>query len=175
MLPQGSAFHFLFTTTESKMLSCHGPIFLPISWATSVTSSSPASKRWGQFTPVATISGPDFVSTMVGGRGRMVAAPPAGEERAPLPAGGDDLRARLRLHDGGEAGQHATDAHRLVGHLDAGELFVLGRERLYEGGGEALDARALGAHAHGLDGGAGRPRCEGRRGAADQGQVQEFT
>ena len=41
MLPHGIAFHFLFTTTASKMLSCQGPIFLPISVATSVTSRRP--------------------------------------------------------------------------------------------------------------------------------------
>jgi hypothetical protein len=65
MLPHGSAFHFLFTTTASKMLSCQGPIFLPISAAMSLTSSRLWSNRCGQLRPVATISGPDLVSTIV--------------------------------------------------------------------------------------------------------------
>ncbi len=72
MLPQGSAFHFLFTTTESRMLSCQGPSFFPISLATSVTSIRPWSKRCGQLTPVATISGPALVSTIVVSRVSML-------------------------------------------------------------------------------------------------------
>ena len=71
ILPQGSAFHFLFTTTASWMLSCQGPSFLPISVARSVRSTRPASKRYGQLTAVMAISGPDLVSTMVVSRVSM--------------------------------------------------------------------------------------------------------
>src|SRR5438093_9063247 len=71
MLPHGSAFHLLFTTTASSTLSCQGPSFLPISVATSVRSTSPASKRWGQLIAVIATSGPDFVSTMVVSRVSM--------------------------------------------------------------------------------------------------------
>ncbi|HXD99980.1 MAG TPA: hypothetical protein VN646_25720 [Candidatus Acidoferrum sp.] len=72
MLPQGSAFHFLFTTTESWMLSCQGPIFLPISAARSLTSTRLWSNRWGQLMPVAVISGPDLVSAIVVSRVSML-------------------------------------------------------------------------------------------------------
>ena len=72
MLPHGSAFHFLFTTTASKMLSCQGPSFLPISAATSLTSTRLWSNRCGQLMPVAVISGPDFVSAMVVSRVSML-------------------------------------------------------------------------------------------------------
>ena len=71
MLPQGSAFHFLFTTTASKMLSCQGPIFLPISVARSLTSTRLWSKSQGQLRLVPTISGPALVSAMVVSRVSM--------------------------------------------------------------------------------------------------------
>src|SRR5215813_9603103 len=73
MLPQGSAFHFLFTTTASRTLSCQGPICLPISFATSVRSTRLGSNSQGQLTPVPTISGPDLVSAIVV---RRVSMPP---------------------------------------------------------------------------------------------------
>jgi len=71
MFPQGRAFHFLLTTTASSTLSCHGPIFFPISIAMSVRSTRLGSKSQGQFTPVPTISGPDFVSAIVVSRVSM--------------------------------------------------------------------------------------------------------
>jgi hypothetical protein len=73
MLPQGSAFHFLLTTTTSWTRSCQPPSFLPTSAATSLTSTRALSKRWGQFRPTPAISGPDLVSAIVV---RRVSMPP---------------------------------------------------------------------------------------------------
>src|SRR5262245_25833036 len=71
MLPQGSAFHLLFTTTTSVTISCQPPSFLPTSAATSLTSTSALSKRKGQLRPTPVISGPDLVSAMVVSRVSM--------------------------------------------------------------------------------------------------------
>src|SRR5437764_15190251 len=73
MLPHGRAFHFLFTTTTSRTFSCQPPSCLPISPATSLTSTRLSSKRYGWLVAVIAISGPDFVSAIVVSR---VSTPP---------------------------------------------------------------------------------------------------
>jgi hypothetical protein len=87
------------------------------------------------------------------------------EEVGPVQAGADDLGSGLRLHDGGEPREHAAHADRLVAHLDAGELLVLGGEGLDEEVVEALDERALVDHGHRFCRGAHPPGSQRGRAA----------
>jgi len=83
------------------------------------------------------------------------------EQEGLVEAGHGDLGSRLRLGDRRQAGEHAAHARRLVRHLDARHLLVLGQQGLREVVVEGLDERALADDGHRLGGGAGPAGSEG--------------